>query len=401
MGFRDDIERILAYMPKNRQTLLFSATVPKEVLAMTQKCTKSDSVTIDCMNEEDPATHTNARINQSHVILPAERVVCGVVQLVMRLMEEKNHKVLVFFPTTSQVAYYANLFNRGLGRRVLEIHSRKSQGNRTNTSDRFRQTKTGVMFTSDVSARGVDYPDVTHVVQFGVTSDRETYIHRLGRTGRAGKKGEGLLVLLDAEKGFLTRDLRDLDIPVDEVLQGLMNEPAPKHVDDELAPVLLGTRNGTMGELVKSAETVYRSLFGFYNGRLASLGVRSKDPIVDMANTFASQAGLQTIPTLSEKLAKQFGVTNHPGVNVRSGWSGKDGFDVGRGQGGNRGRGGDNRSRSSDRGQSNDRRSNSWDRGSSQRDPWGQEDSGSGRDGDWPSASASRGRSFSRPKRGR
>jgi ATP-dependent RNA helicase MSS116 len=399
MGFRDDIEKILSYMPRNRQTLLFSATVPKEVHSMIKKCTKPDSEMVDCMNDEDPASHTNARINQSHVLLPADRVVSGVVQLVLRLMEEPEHKVLVFFPTTSQVAYYSDLFNRGLGRRVLEIHSKKNQGNRSNTSDRFRQMKKGVMFTSDVSARGVDYPDVTHVLQFGMASDRETYIHRLGRTGRAGKKGEGLLVLLETEKTYIQRDLADLDIPRNDFLQGLLNEPLPKHMDDELAPVLHDVRTGGRPELAKAAESVYRSIFGFYTGRLAAIGIRSKDPLVEMANSFAGQAGLQTLPLLSDKLAQQFGVQRHPAVNIRKGWSGGSEFDVGRGRQMNRGRDSGGRGNS-------DRRMNGGSRGSNWRelsDPSRGRDAsfgrGGGGDDGWSSGNDSRRGGFSRPRR--
>lgn len=402
MGFRDEIERILSYMPPNRQTLLFSATVPQGVHSAIKKFTKSDSVTVDCMDDEDPASHTNARINQSHVLLPPDRAVSGVVQLILRLMDEQDHKVLVFFPTTSQVAYYSSLFNKGLGRRVLEIHAKKTQGNRSNTSDRFRQAKKGVMFTSDVSARGVDYPDVTHVVQVGMATDRETYIHRLGRTGRAGKKGQGLLVLSETEKPFLKMDLADLDVPRDDFLQGLMNEPLPKHVEDELAPILHQTRTGSQPEIAKAAESVYRSLFGFYNGRLAAIGIRSKDPLVEMANSFAGQAGLQSLPSLSEKLAQQFGLQRHPGVTVRSRWSGGSEFDVGRGRGASRGPSG---SREPSRGRDNGSRGGG---GGGDRNWRKMSDSNSGRDnspgrgGDdgWSSGNDSGRGGFSRPRRG-
>ena len=86
----------------------------------------------------------------------------------------------------------AAVFNT-LGMSIMEIHSRKSQPNRIRTSEEFRQAKSAVMFSSDVTARGMDYPDVTLVVQMGMTT-RDQYIHRLGRTARAGKKGSGVLV---------------------------------------------------------------------------------------------------------------------------------------------------------------------------------------------------------------
>jgi ATP-dependent RNA helicase MSS116 len=234
------------------------------------------------------------------VLLPPDRAVSGVVQLVLRLMDEADHKVLVFFPTTSQVAYYSSLFNKVLGRRVLEIHAKKSQGNRSNTSDRFRQAKKGVMFTSDVSARGVDYPDVTHVVQVGMATDRETYIHRLGRTGRAGKKGQGLLVLAETEKPFLKMDLTFLA----RFLAGTHDE-LPKHVE-ELAPVFHQTVPSQL-ELAKAAESA--------PSLILHVGIRSGfcrhvQPICIRITGTASLA--QSWPSSL--------TTRHPGVTVRSRW---------------------------------------------------------------------------------
>ena len=78
---------------------------------------------------------------------------------------------------------------------LLEIHSRKSQSAREKASAAFRNAPEGILFTSDVSARGVDYPDVTLVAQVGQPSSKEQYIHRLGRTARAGKAGQGVLIL--------------------------------------------------------------------------------------------------------------------------------------------------------------------------------------------------------------
>jgi ATP-dependent RNA helicase MSS116 len=82
------------------------------------------------------------------------------------------------------------------------------QPQRDKASAAFRAAAEGVLFTSDVSARGVDYPDVTLVLQMGVPSSREQYIHRLGRTARAGKTGHGVLLLAPFEDGFVARELR-------------------------------------------------------------------------------------------------------------------------------------------------------------------------------------------------
>jgi ATP-dependent RNA helicase MSS116 len=133
----------------------------------------------------------------------------------------KPYKIVVFFPTARMVSFFAEFLNDGLEFPAIELHSKKSQSSRNTSSSSFRQAKNAILFTSDLSARGVDYPDVTHVIQVGLPESREQYIHRLGRTARAGKEGSGLLVLLPFESSFLS-ELKGLEvIPNDELLSGL------------------------------------------------------------------------------------------------------------------------------------------------------------------------------------
>merc|ERR1719203_1074191 len=131
------------------------------------------------------------------------------------------------------VSFFADLFNEVVKVKepVMEIHSKKSQAYRNRISGQFREAKTGVLFTSDVSARGVDYPGVTHVVQFGMPSTREQYIHRLGRTGRAGAQGKGWLVLGPFESLFLG-ELKNIDVPLNPVLRDLLNKATMDETDD-------------------------------------------------------------------------------------------------------------------------------------------------------------------------
>jgi len=170
MGFRREIQKIINYLPRQRQTLLFSATLPDELRDVMSQTMKEGSLTVDCINDGDSSSHTNARVDQSHVVLPSmERFVAAVVETVMAAIENKNgtgkSKIVVFFSTARLVGFFSALFNIGLGIDVIELHSKKSQSYRNNASEKFRNAKSAVLFTSDVSARGVDYPDVTHVIQ--------------------------------------------------------------------------------------------------------------------------------------------------------------------------------------------------------------------------------------------
>ena len=118
----------------------------------------------------------------------------------------ENSKIMVFCQTARSAAFLAQFFRVAGLPGVLEIHSRMSQPARTRASDAFRASGGNVvLFTSDVSARGVDYPDTTHIIQLGAATDRETYVHRLGRTARAGTSGEGVLLLTEDEAPFLTK----------------------------------------------------------------------------------------------------------------------------------------------------------------------------------------------------
>jgi ATP-dependent RNA helicase MSS116 len=94
---------------------------------------------------------------------------------------------------------------------VYDIHSRKSQSARTKTSEQFKNALAGVLFSSDVSARGMDYPDVTFVLQVGAASSKEQYVHRTGRSARAGKSGIELVLLCDFERFFL-RELKGIKV---------------------------------------------------------------------------------------------------------------------------------------------------------------------------------------------
>jgi superfamily II DNA/RNA helicase len=162
MGFKREIEKIMSYLPRQekRQTLLFSATVPKELKKIMSDNMRPDYIEVDCIGGDGSTEfvdeqHTNVLVQQSHVVLPSlDRYVTSVVEIVKHSMQDRDHKLVVFFPTARLVGFFAELFNLGLGIEVIELHSRKTQGYRNTASEKFRKAKTGILFTSDVSARG-------------------------------------------------------------------------------------------------------------------------------------------------------------------------------------------------------------------------------------------------------
>ncbi|GKY94805.1 hypothetical protein MPSEU_000445700 [Mayamaea pseudoterrestris] len=345
MGFRREIEKIISYLgpPQQRQTLLFSATIPPEVRNVMAKTMKKSFVSVDCIHDHDASSHTNAQVQQSHVIVPAfSRLVTGTIEILTSIIdrEKGDLKMVVFFPTANLVAFYAKLFNESLRVPVQELHSRKSQSFRTKTADNFREAENAVLFTSDVSARGVDYPGVTHVVQFGIADSRESYIHRLGRTGRAGKVGEGVLVLTDLEQMFM-QSLEGLDIPVNQEMQNMVDGSPSPQMMSKVDPILSSIRSGRDDGMTQSVRSAYQSMLGFYNGKLAKLGVRGNDALVDFVNSFAFQAGLSEIPELELRTVKKMGLAGAKGLNVVKSLTVNRGG--GGGGGGGRGAGGSGR----------------------------------------------------------
>ncbi|KAH8934145.1 hypothetical protein BDL97_18G067700 [Sphagnum fallax] len=297
MGFRKSLDGIIKVLPQQRQTLLFSATVPAQVHSMSQIALKKDHVFIDTVGEEDEETH--AKVKQEYLIVPLEKQLSTIYALLTEhASQEPKFKVLVFCTTARVTALMAELYKK-LGLNTLEIHSRKSQVFRTRVSDEFRKSRGGViMFTSDVSARGVDYPDVTLVVQVGTPSGREQYIHRLGRTGRAGKEGQGVLLLMPWEEVFL-RSLKDISIT-----------PAlPINVNvalaDKLNKVLRVVSDDTK-------EKAYQAWLGYYNS--CTILKWDKATLVKRANLFSNSLGLDEPPILMKRTVAMMGLKNVPGL---------------------------------------------------------------------------------------
>ncbi|KAJ3686262.1 hypothetical protein LUZ61_015426 [Rhynchospora tenuis] len=299
MGFRTDIEKIVDALPKQRQTLLFSATVPDEVRQICYMAMKRDLEFINTVEEGSEETHS--QVKQMHVIAPLEKqfqILYGLLN--DHISENVDYKVMVFC-TTAMVTRLVAEYLDELKLNVREIHSRKTQSYRTKVSKEFRESKGLILVSSDVSARGVDYPNVTLVIQLGVPADREQYIHRLGRTGRKGKEGTGILMLAPWE-GFFLRSIQDL--PITEAPLPLIDPDTRKKVARALEHVE-----------VKDKESAYQAWLGYYNSN-KNVG-RDKYQLVSLANEFSRSIGLDNPPALPKLVLRKMGLNNIPGLRSR------------------------------------------------------------------------------------
>ncbi|TYI00082.1 hypothetical protein ES332_A11G109500v1 [Gossypium tomentosum] len=299
MGFRKDIERIIAAVPKHRQTLLFSATVPDEVHQICHIALRRDHEFINTVQEGTEDTHSLVR--QVHMVAPLDKQFSLLyVLLKEHIADDVDYKVLVFCTTAMVTKLVADVL-REMNLNVREIHSRKSQSYRTRVSDEFRKSKGLILVTSDVSARGVDYPDVTLVLQVGMPSDREQYIHRLGRTGRKGKEGQGILLLAPWEENFLSCVK---DLPITKAPLPSLDPETKKKVGRALSNVEMKTK-----------ESAYQAWLGYYNSD-KNIG-RDKYRLVELANEFSRSMGLDNPPAIPKLVLSKMGLRNIPGLRVR------------------------------------------------------------------------------------
>ncbi|KAK3130530.1 hypothetical protein QOZ80_6BG0494720 [Eleusine coracana subsp. coracana] len=299
MGFRTDIEKIVAALPKQRQTLLFSATVPDEVRQVCYIAMKRDLEFVNTVQEGSEETHS--QVKQMHLITPLDKQFSILYGLLKdHISENVDYKVIVFCTTAKVTSLIAELLSE-LKLNVREIHSRKPQSYRTRISKEFKESKGLILVSSDVSARGIDYPNVTLVVQLGVPSDREQYIHRLGRTGRKGNEGAGILLLAPWEEYFL-RDIKDL--PITEATQPLLDLDTKRKVEKALAHVE-----------VKDKESAYQAWLGYYNSN-RYIG-RDKYQLVSLANEFSRSMGLNNPPAVPKLVLRKMGLNNIPGLRSK------------------------------------------------------------------------------------
>jgi len=210
-GFEDDLRAIIKTLPKQRQTMLFSATQTKKVedLARTAIDPKS-AVYVEVPNETSLATA--AGLEQGYVTVPSDR---RFLLLFTFLKKNKNKKIMVFFSSCNSVKFHSELLNY-IDVPVMDIHGRQKQQKRTTTFFQFCKSTSGTLLCTDVAARGLDIPSVDWIIQFDPPDDPKEYIHRVGRTARGQSgKGRALLFLTPEETGFL-RYLKSAKVTLNE-----------------------------------------------------------------------------------------------------------------------------------------------------------------------------------------
>ena len=200
MGFLRDIERIMKVLPPKRQNLLFSATFSKDIKKLAMGILHKP-----VQVEATPENTTVDAITQKIYPVAKEKKT----ELIIKLITEGNWKQILVFTRTKQGANKLTESMISAGIKAAAIHGNKGQGARTKALDGFKNGSLTALVATDIAARGLDIPLLPHVVNFELPNIPEDYVHRIGRTGRAGANGEAISLFSPDETVFL-RDIEKL-----------------------------------------------------------------------------------------------------------------------------------------------------------------------------------------------
>ncbi|RVU26829.1 DEAD/DEAH box helicase [Sandaracinomonas limnophila] len=194
MGFREDIESILEELPDERQTVLFSATMSKPIMALTNRYLTNPKLVKVVKNEI-----TNDNIEQLYFDVKGK----AKMEVTTRLIDFYNLKLLLIFCNQKKRVdeVVEELMNRGYAAEGL--HGDLRQNQRTQVMNRFRSGSVNILVATDVAARGLDVDNVDGVINYDIPLDEEYYVHRIGRTGRAGKSGKAFTLVVGSERNRL------------------------------------------------------------------------------------------------------------------------------------------------------------------------------------------------------
>lgn len=237
MGFLPDVERIVAMLPTKRQTMLFSATMPGQIVNLARRYMEQP-MHIRASDPSDQNTTVDAIEQHVWRAHPMDKI-----EIVARVLQAEGRQLAIIFTRTKRKAQKISdeLTERGFA--VGSVHGDLGQGAREQALRAFRNGKVDVLVATDVAARGIDVDNVTHVINYECPDDEKTYLHRIGRTGRAGASGVAV-TLVDWE------DINRWQM-IDRALKLPFKDPIETYSSSDHIYTGLGIPAGTTGKLPK------------------------------------------------------------------------------------------------------------------------------------------------------
>lgn len=282
MGFIDDVEWVLKQMPDKRQILLFSATMPSSIRVIAKKYL-ADPTEITIKTK----TATATTIHQRYIITDG---MARKIEALTRILEaETTNGVLIFVRTKIQTVELAEKL-AGLGYASAPLCGDIAQNQRLRTVEQLKNGKLDVLVATDVAARGLDVERISHVINFDIPFDTEAYIHRIGRTGRAGRKGEAILFLHPREKKFL----HSIETSTRQKIAP-MSLPTAKEINAHRVTVFKR----------RISETLSANNFSFYQSLIEEYLQENDASVVEVAAALAKLAQGDTPFLLSERKAEK------------------------------------------------------------------------------------------------
>ena len=234
MGFSATVNAIVSNLPRDRQTLLFSATQTKSVSALARLSLDTPEYV---SAHADARAPTPVKLDQAYMICNLQDKMDVVWSFIKTHL---SSRIIIFFSTCNQVKFVYEAFRRlRPGTPLRCLHGKMSQQKRVVVYDQFCDSKAGVLFATDIAARGLDFPKVDWVLQADCPEDVASYIHRVGRTARYTHAGKGLLLLVQSECDGMIKDLKEAKVelkclkynrekiqPVSQALQALLSKDA-------------------------------------------------------------------------------------------------------------------------------------------------------------------------------
>ena len=247
MGFIRDVRKITALLPAKRQTRLFSATMPAAIAGLAASVLRNPKRV-----EVTPPATTVERIRQRVLFVEKEQKRALLVSL---LTEASIHRALVFTRTKRGADRVAEHLSKS-GIRADAIHGNKSQNARQRALEAFRAGRLRVLVATDIAARGIDIDGITHVINYELPNEPDSYVHRIGRTARAGADGTAISFCDAEEKSFL----RDIEKTI--------RQPVPVHDDHPFhAPLIASAASHGVGRPNGPARQQHRGKQNWHGGR--------------------------------------------------------------------------------------------------------------------------------------
>lgn len=215
MGFINDIRKIIDYIPRKRQSLFFSATIPKNIIDL------SKSILTDPVKIEVSPETTTAETVQQYIYYTNRQSKNDL--LLHILDDDKKDQVLLF----SRTKHGANRIARNLSKRQIRaaaIHGDRSQNQRQQALKDFKKGKVRVLVATDIASRGIDIDTLRYVINYDIPTESETYVHRIGRSGRAGNEGVAISISEPEENAFV----RDIEKLIQQKIEVVQENPYPQ-----------------------------------------------------------------------------------------------------------------------------------------------------------------------------